>query len=151
VVLNKGDPVLIETPAYAGILPPLRNLEARPIGKSGLHRPSRANGQRSKWTAMAFRRNISKISSLPGRPTRSGLECYSEITSRSSRTSLTFSVNPTGCNPSGCSHSLERKLAVLKVCKKYELLIMEGEPRHTTMKISLMADDPYCTLIGMTL
>jgi tryptophan aminotransferase len=33
VVLNPGDPVLIETPVYAGILPPLKNLQAKTIGK----------------------------------------------------------------------------------------------------------------------
>jgi tryptophan aminotransferase len=33
VVLNPGDPVLIETPVYAGILPPLKNLQAKTIGR----------------------------------------------------------------------------------------------------------------------
>lgn len=37
---------------------------------------------------------------------------------------------PVGCNPSGCSSSAQRKLDVLKVMKKYDLLMME--------------DDPYC-------
>jgi tryptophan aminotransferase len=39
------------------------------------------------------------------------------------------SSTPTGCNPSGCSASRERKLAVLEVCKKYDILIFEGESR----------------------
>lgn len=36
VVLNPGDPVLIETPVYAGILPPLKNLQAKTIGRCQL-------------------------------------------------------------------------------------------------------------------
>lgn len=58
---------------------------------------------------------------------------------------------PVGCNPSGCSHSLERKRAVLEVCKKYNLLIMEGE-YIILVKCSFRADndfvtdDPYCEL-----
>jgi tryptophan aminotransferase len=34
VVLNRGDSVLLETPVYAGVLPPLRNLDAKTVGQS---------------------------------------------------------------------------------------------------------------------
>lgn len=34
---------------------------------------------------------------------------------------------PVGCNPSGCSSSAQRKLDVLQVMKKHDLLMMEGE------------------------
>jgi hypothetical protein len=57
------------------------------------------------------------------------------------------SVNPVGCNPSGCSHSKERKLAVLEICKKYNLLILEGASGSLTRPVCLAADlpdDPYC-------
>jgi hypothetical protein len=33
-VLNPGDPVLLETPLYAGVLPPLRTLGCEMIGRS---------------------------------------------------------------------------------------------------------------------
>ena len=36
------------------------------------------------------------------------------------------STNPVGGNPSGCSATVERKLEVLKLCAKYDLLIIEG-------------------------
>lgn len=39
---------------------------------------------------------------------------------------------PVGCNPSGCSASPQRKLDVLQVMQKHNLLMME--------------DDPYCEL-----
>jgi len=38
--------------------------------------------------------------------------------------------NPTGCNPSGCSASKQRKLDVLKVAKKYGLIILEDDPYY---------------------
>jgi len=40
---------------------------------------------------------------------------------------LTTSCNPVGCNPSGCSATRERKLEILKIAKKYGILILEGE------------------------
>lgn len=33
-VMNPGDPILLETPLYAGVLPPLRLLDAEMIGQS---------------------------------------------------------------------------------------------------------------------
>lgn len=40
--------------------------------------------------------------------------------------SLMSSTNPIGCNPSGCSAGRERKLAILEIAKKYDILIIEG-------------------------
>jgi tryptophan aminotransferase len=50
------------------------------------------------------------------------------------------STNPIGCNPSGCSAGRERKLAILKICKQYDILIIEGEKLAW---MSLNPDDPY--------
>lgn len=36
------------------------------------------------------------------------------------------SCNPTGCNPSGCSSTKERKLEILKIAKRFGILILEG-------------------------
>lgn len=43
------------------------------------------------------------------------------------------STNPIGCNPSGCSASRERKLEILEICKRYDILIIEG------MHVSLLS------------
>ena len=69
----------------------------------------------------------------------------------------TSSSCPTGCNPSGCSASKERKLEVLEVCRKYGLLMFEGESRSGVFIVYKasgfceianahldFADDPYC-------
>ena len=50
------------------------------------------------------------------------------------------STNPIGCNPSGCSASRERKLEILEICKRYDVLIIEGKPPDLS---SLTPDDPY--------
>ncbi|RXK35822.1 tryptophan aminotransferase [Tremella mesenterica] len=96
-VLNRGDPILLEAPLYAGVLPSLKNLEAElievDVDDQGLSA-----------------KNLERV--LASWPTdkRRPKAVYS---------------NPTGCNPSGCSASRERKLEVLEVCRKYNLLMIE--------------------------
>jgi len=47
-----------------------------------------------------------------------------------------ISCNPVGCNPSGCSATRERKLEILKIAKKYGILILEGEPIAPRLVVS---------------
>lgn len=49
------------------------------------------------------------------------------------------SCNPVGCNPSGCSATKERKLEILKIAKKYGILILEGESITTGIRYELMS------------
>ena len=52
---------------------------------------------------------------------------------------LIISCNPVGCNPSGCSATKERKLEILKIAKKYGILILEGESITTGIRYELMS------------
>ncbi|WWC91053.1 uncharacterized protein L201_005994 [Kwoniella dendrophila CBS 6074] len=101
-LLNPGDPVLLETPIYAGVLPPLRILNSEMIevdvDDQGL---SAKNLERilSTWPADKKRPRV-------------------------------LYTSPTGSNPSGCSAPRERKLEVLEVCKKYNVFIFEDDPYY---------------------
>ncbi|KAK4685239.1 tryptophan aminotransferase, partial [Tremellales sp. Uapishka_1] len=99
-VLNPGDPVLLETPLYAGVLPALRALNADMIEVDVDDQGLSAESLESILSAWPADKKRPKV-------------VYS---------------TPTGCNPSGCSASKERKLAVLQVCKKYGLLMFEDDP-----------------------
>lgn len=98
-MLNPGDPILMETPVYSGVLPTLRQLDAKMIevdvDDEGLS-ADRLEEILANWPADEKRPRV----------------IYS---------------TPVGCNPSGCSASKQRKLDVLNVMKKYDLLMMEGE------------------------
>lgn len=48
------------------------------------------------------------------------------------------SCNPVGCNPSGCSATKERKLEILKIAKKYGILILEGKLARSRLYFKLM-------------
>ncbi|CAK9781634.1 unnamed protein product [Cutaneotrichosporon oleaginosum] len=96
-VLNPGDPILMETPVYSGVLPTLRLLQAKmvevDVDDEGLS-ATRLEEILANWPADQKRPRV----------------IYS---------------TPVGCNPSGCSASKQRKLDVLAVMKKYDLLMME--------------------------
>ncbi|WVF65403.1 hypothetical protein IAT40_000130 [Kwoniella sp. CBS 6097] len=101
-LLNPGDPILLETPIYAGVLPPLRLLHAElhevDVDDSGLSAKS-LEKILSEWPADKKRPKV-------------------------------LYTSPTGSNPSGCSQPRERKLEVLEVCKKYGVLIFEDDPYY---------------------
>ncbi|GFZ47143.1 hypothetical protein JCM24511_04886 [Saitozyma sp. JCM 24511] len=101
-VLSPGDPVLLETPLYAGALPAIRMLGAElvevDVDEQGL-------------SAINLERVLASWPEGKKQPR------------------VIYST-PTGCNPSGCSASRERKLAVLEVCKKYDILIFEDDPYY---------------------
>ena len=43
---------------------------------------------------------------------------------------LINSTVPVGSNPTGCSASKERKLEILRICSKHEILIIEDDPYY---------------------
>ncbi|WVQ93076.1 hypothetical protein IAU59_000140 [Kwoniella sp. CBS 9459] len=101
-LLNPGDPVLLETPIYSGVLPPLQLLRAE------LHEVDvDDNGLSAK--------SLEKV--------------LSEWPADKKRPKVLY-TSPTGSNPSGCSQPRERKLEVLEVCKKYGVLIFEDDPYY---------------------
>ncbi|CAD6590091.1 MAG: hypothetical protein TREMPRED_005618 [Tremellales sp. Tagirdzhanova-0007] len=131
-LLNPGDPILLETPLYAGVLPPLRNLGAEMI---------EVDVDEQGLSAINLERILVNWPAMKKRP------------------KVVYSC-PTGCNPSGCSASKERKLEVLEVCRKYGLLMFEGESRSGVFIVYKasgfceianahldFADDPYYFLV----
>ncbi|WWD06909.1 hypothetical protein V865_005006 [Kwoniella europaea PYCC6329] len=101
-LLNPGDPVLLETPIYAGVLPPLRILNAEMI---------EVDVDSQGLSAKNLERILSTWPEGKKRP-------------------RVLYTSPTGSNPSGCSAPRERKLEVLEVCKKYNVLIFEDDPYY---------------------
>ncbi|KAL1407665.1 hypothetical protein Q8F55_007098 [Vanrija albida] len=101
-LLNPGDPILVETPVYSGVLPALRQLRAECIevgvDDEGLS-AVKLEEVLANWPADKKRPRV----------------IYS---------------TPVGCNPSGCSASAQRKRDVLQVMKKYDLLMMEDDPYY---------------------
>ncbi|OCF35708.1 tryptophan aminotransferase [Kwoniella heveanensis BCC8398] len=101
-LLNPGDPVLLETPIYSGVLPPLRLLHAElhevDVDDKGLSAKS-LEKILSEWPADKKKPKV-------------------------------LYTSPTGSNPSGCSQPRERKLEVLEVCKKNGILIFEDDPYY---------------------
>lgn len=97
-MLNPGDPILVETPVYSGVMPALRALGARcvevDVDDEGLSAVRLAEIL-DTWPAGEKKPRV----------------VYS---------------TPVGCNPSGCSSSAQRKLDVLAVMKRHDLLMMEG-------------------------
>ncbi|WVQ63748.1 uncharacterized protein L199_001901 [Kwoniella botswanensis] len=101
-LLNPGDPVLLETPIYAGVLPPLRILNAEMI---------EVDVDSQGLSAKNLERILSTWPEGKKRP-------------------RVLYTSPTGSNPSGCSAPRERKLEVLEVCKKYNVMIFEDDPYY---------------------
>ncbi|WRT69201.1 uncharacterized protein IL334_006185 [Kwoniella shivajii] len=102
VLLNPGDPILIETPVYAGVIPPLRLLAAEMI---------EVDVDDKGLSAVNLERVLSSWPEGKKRP-------------------RVIYTSPIGSNPSGCSASRARKLEVLQVCKKYNVLIFEDDPYY---------------------
>ncbi|KAF9446159.1 PLP-dependent transferase [Macrolepiota fuliginosa MF-IS2] len=102
-LVDDGDSVLIESPVYSGVLPMFQSLHCELIGK--LEIQTDADG-------------IS-TSSL-----RSVLENWP---SGKKRPKVLYTV-PYGCNPTGMTATLERRKEVLKLARKYDLIILEDDP-----------------------
>ncbi|WVO15334.1 hypothetical protein L204_102990 [Cryptococcus depauperatus] len=101
-VLNPGDPILVDTPVYAGILPALRSLKAEMIEvEVDEHGSSAQNLEKAlrEWPADKKRPKV-------------------------------FYCSPVGSNPTGCSVPRQRKLQVLQVCRKYGIMIFEDDPYY---------------------
>lgn len=94
----------METPVYSGVLPTLRQLKAKMIEVD-------VDDQ-----GLSAERLEEILANWPADEKRPRV-IYS---------------TPVGCNPSGCSASKQRKLDVLAVMKKYDLLMMEGECAETS-------------------
>ncbi|KAF8904208.1 PLP-dependent transferase [Mucidula mucida] len=101
-LVNRGDPILVESPVYAGVIPMFQSLECDQIEVE-----TDSHGIMS--------------SSL-----RSILENWpkDKIKPR-----VLYTV-PYGCNPTGMTATLERRKEVLQLAREYNFLILEDDPYY---------------------
>ncbi|KAF8591221.1 PLP-dependent transferase [Ramaria rubella] len=101
-LVDRGDPVLVETPVYAGIIPVLQSLHANLIEvKMDADGPS----------------SISLRNILDGWP----------VDRRKPR--ILYTV-PCGSNPSGTTTTLARRLEILEIVREHNIFILEDDPYY---------------------
>ncbi|CAF1131483.1 unnamed protein product [Rotaria sp. Silwood1] len=102
LVLNPGDPILVDSPCYSGSLDFLRGFGADIISidtdSNGMNAEN-LNNTLSNWSTA---KNLPKA----------------------------LYTIPNGSNPTGASMNLERKKAIYEIAKKYNLLIIEDDPYY---------------------
>ncbi|KAG6898958.1 hypothetical protein C0993_002328, partial [Termitomyces sp. T159_Od127] len=101
-LVNPGDPVLVESPVYAGVLPMFANLNCEQVEVE-----TDAHGIKS--------------SSL-----RSILESWP---SGKPKPRVLYTV-PYGCNPTGMTATLERRKEVLALSREHDFIILEDDPYY---------------------
>ncbi|SPO32530.1 related to aromatic amino acid aminotransferase I [Ustilago trichophora] len=119
-LIDEGDSVVLESPAYSGILPSLVSHKAQMFEAStddqGVE-PSSLDNLLTNWTT---------------NPTTS-----------SHRFPKFLYTTPTGANPSGTSASDDRKRQILSIVGKHNMLLLEDDPYYFLSFSGLTADaDP---------
>ncbi|TDL25730.1 PLP-dependent transferase [Rickenella mellea] len=117
-LVNDGDPVLIESPAYAGFISVLPTLHSEVIEV-----PTDANGI--------------KASSLR--------EILDNWPSSKPKPKILYTV-PYGCNPTGMTATVERRREVLALAKEHNFLILEDDPYYYLYYGAMPRPPSYFTL-----
>ncbi|KIJ51492.1 hypothetical protein M422DRAFT_224146 [Sphaerobolus stellatus SS14] len=99
-LVNDGDPILIESPVYAGVLPIFQSLHCKLVEIETDAEGIRADSLRTILT------NWPKDKSKPR---------------------VLYTV-PYGCNPTGMTASTARRTEVLKLAREHNILILEDDP-----------------------
>ncbi|KDR77824.1 hypothetical protein GALMADRAFT_210056 [Galerina marginata CBS 339.88] len=100
VMVNPGDPVLIESPTYAGVIPMFHSLHCDQIEVETDSRGIRSSSLRTileQWP--------------DGKP----------------KPKVLYTV-PYGCNPTGMTATLERRKEVLQLAREHNFIILEDDP-----------------------
>ncbi|KAF8895972.1 PLP-dependent transferase [Infundibulicybe gibba] len=101
-LVNPGDPVLVESPVYAGVIPMFQSLHCDQIEVETDSRGISAASLRSilqQWPS--------------GRP----------------KPKVLYTV-PYGCNPTGMTATLERRKEVLQLAREHNFIILEDDPYY---------------------
>ncbi|KAG8981199.1 hypothetical protein FRC05_004100 [Tulasnella sp. 425] len=121
-LLNEGDSVLVEAPVYAGVIPIF-----------DLHKCHAAEVSTDADGILA-----------------DDLEHILQNWPKDKRKPKLLYTVPYGCNPTGASATLERRLKVLQLAREYNFLILEGLSFTTCQRSggfkkveSSLIDDPY--------
>ncbi|KAI9574053.1 TdiD protein [Boletus coccyginus] len=101
-IMNPGDPILIEAPAYAGVLPILRSLHCELVEVA-----TDGNGVCS-----------------------SDLRSILQSWPAGKQKPKAFYTVPYGCNPSGMTATIERRREVLQLAREFNFLILEDDPYY---------------------
>ncbi|TFK92678.1 PLP-dependent transferase [Polyporus arcularius HHB13444] len=101
-ILNSGDVALIEAPVYAGVIPMFHAIGAEMLEVGGDQYGIDAKGLRE---------------TLENWPTDKP------------KPKVLYTV-PYGCNPTGVTSTLERRLEVLELARKHNFLILEDDPYY---------------------
>lgn len=101
-ILNDGDIILVESPAYAGVLPIFRTLHCEQIEVQ-----TDAHG----ISAQALRSIMENWPAGKPKP-----KCLYTV--------------PYGCNPTGMTATLERRKEVLKLAREHNFMIVEDDPYY---------------------
>ncbi|KAL1917420.1 uncharacterized protein VTP21DRAFT_3813 [Calcarisporiella thermophila] len=102
LLIDNGDSLLLENPSYAGILTFVQVLKCNLVEIN-----TDANG----LIPSHLRETLSNWPSDKPRP------------------KVLYTI-PTGSNPTGCSHTLERKQEIYAIAREYSLLILEDDPYY---------------------
>ncbi|KAH9025336.1 pyridoxal phosphate-dependent transferase [Lactarius hengduanensis] len=100
-LVNPGDPVLIEKPVYAGVIPMFEKLLCDMI-------------DRCRWDHLAISSNRNILDSWP---------------SSKPKIKVLYTISY-GCNPTGATTSLARRQEVLDIARKHNILILEDDPYY---------------------
>ncbi|KAJ9468918.1 hypothetical protein DIPPA_04517 [Diplonema papillatum] len=104
MLLNPGDPLLLEAPSYPGALSALQPIKPRFV-------PIKADGE----------------GLLPG-DLRSRLDSW-DVSTDGPKPKVLYCI-PTGQNPSGATMPYERKVEVYRIAQEHDLIIMEDDPYY---------------------
>ncbi|KAI0790026.1 PLP-dependent transferase [Abortiporus biennis] len=101
-LVNPGDPVLVETPAYGGTIPMFTTLGC----------------------------DISEVETdAEGLSSQSLRKILEEWPASKPKPKVLYTV-PYGCNPTGITTTTERRLEVLKLAREHNFLILEDDPYY---------------------
>ncbi|KAG9314943.1 TdiD protein [Chiua virens] len=102
VIMNPGEPMLIEAPVYSGALPIFRALHLELVEVATDEEGVRSNDLRSILENWPDNKQKPKL----------------------------FYTVPYGCNPSGTTATIERRREVLQLAREHNFLILEDDPYY---------------------
>lgn len=117
-LLNAGDTILCESPAYAGILPSLASIHAEVVAVD-----SDAEGV-----------SATHLSSLLS-------NWYSDPSTATKPFPKALYTTPTGANPSGTTSSEQRKREIIALSRQFNILILEDDP-YFFLNFQGLGEDP---------
>ncbi|TFK51860.1 PLP-dependent transferase [Heliocybe sulcata] len=101
-MVNPGDPVLLESPVYSGVIPMFQSLNCEMI----------------------------EVASDPEGISSESLRSVLESWPAGKRKPKVLYTVPTGCNPTGATTSLRRRKEVLASARDHDFLILEDDPYY---------------------